>query len=109
MPKAVSTTTLSPDASPEDLFDWTILGLQGPWLPLASVENSSGGSELKDQSLPLKFPSIRAYTAMFQKLIGEEAKAILLSEWDRFKAEQDSDTEQSRMFSQYLAVGVQFK
>lgn len=104
-PKVVS-TSLSSDASPEDLFDWIILGLQGPWLLLASVENSSGASELKDQSLPLKFPSIAAYTATFQKLIGEEAKAIIFSEWEQFKAEQDSNTEQSRMFPPYLAVDV---
>jgi len=89
---------LSSDASPEERFDWIILGLQGPWLPLASVENGSGASELKDQSLPLKFSSMTAYTATFQKLIGEEAKAILLSEWGMFKAEQEISTEESRMF-----------
>jgi hypothetical protein len=91
--KPVPTTSLSPNASSGDLFDWTILGLQGSWLPLASTKESSGDSELKDQALPLKFPSMAAYTAMFQKLIGEEAKAILLSEWEQFKAEQDVKAE----------------
>ncbi|KAG0576671.1 hypothetical protein KC19_5G098200 [Ceratodon purpureus] len=93
MPKAVSTLSLSSDASPEDLFDWMILGLQGPWHPMALDGNASGGSELKDQSvLPLKFPLIAAYVATFQKLIGEEARAILLSEWEQYKAAQDSSS-----------------
>lgn len=91
IPKALSTLSLSSDAPPEDLFDWMILGLQGPWLPLTSNGYSSGGSELKDQSpLPLKFPSMAAYAATFQKLIGEEGRAILLSEWEQYKSAQDS-------------------
>ena len=93
VPKAVSTLSLSSDASPEELFDWMILGLQGPWLPLTSDGNSSGGSGSKDQSLlPLKFPSMAAYVAMFQKLIGEEARAILLSEWEQYTAAHDSSS-----------------
>jgi hypothetical protein len=86
--------SLSSDASPEDVFDWTVLGLQGPWLPLTPDGNSSGISQLKDQSLPpLKFPSMAAYVAVFQKLIGEEARAILLSEWEQYKtASQDSSS-----------------
>lgn len=107
-PKAV-TTSLSSDASPEELFDWIVLGLQGPWPPLASVENMSGASELKYQSLPLKFPSTAAYTATFQKLIGEEARGIFFSEWEKFKAEQDLNSQQSRMFSPYLAVAIFFE
>lgn len=98
-PKAVA---LSPDASPDELFDWIVLGLQGPWLPPESAENVPGASELKDKSLPLKFPSLAAYTATFQKLLGEEAKAILSSEWEKFKAEQDTNTQRSRMFPSIL-------
>nr|XP_024365688.1 uncharacterized protein LOC112277499 isoform X3 [Physcomitrium patens] len=92
--KAASTLCLSSDASPEDHFDWMALGLQGPWLPLASDDKSLGASTVKDQlPLPLKFPSIASYVSMFQKLVGEEVKAVLLSDWERFKAEQDSSSQ----------------
>lgn len=71
-----------------------VLGLQGPWLPLSSHEKASGGSELIDQSsLPLNFPSTAVYVAMYQKLIVEEAKATLLSDWEQYQAEKGSKTQ----------------
>jgi hypothetical protein len=88
--KVESPLQLPSDASPEDLFDWTILGLQGPWMPLTSEDKISGTSELKEQFIQLKFPSHATYISTFQKLIVEEAKAILCSEWNQYTAEQDS-------------------
>ncbi|XP_024378072.1 uncharacterized protein [Physcomitrium patens] len=92
--KDVFITSLPPHASSEDRFDWMVLGLQGPWLPLSSHEKASGGSELIDQSsLPLNFPSTAVYVAMYQKLIVEEAKATLLSDWEQYQAEKGSKTQ----------------
>lgn len=59
-------------------------------MPLTSEDKVSGTSELKEQSIQLKFPSHATYISTFQKLIVEEAKAILCSEWNQYTAEQDS-------------------
>lgn len=59
-------------------------------MPLTSEDKILGTPELKEQFIQLKFTSHATYISTFQKLIVEEAKAILCSEWNQYKAEHDS-------------------
>ncbi|KAH9566591.1 hypothetical protein CY35_04G135600 [Sphagnum magellanicum] len=96
------------EAPPEDHFDWTVLGFQGPWIPLSSThENASEPiAQIQNQSpLVLRFSSTSDYITSFKGLVLKEAKAFLLTNWDEYVAEQNPDVELKDLSTQGVIVG----
>jgi hypothetical protein len=110
--RAVVAASLAAEAPPEDHFDWTVLGFQGPWIPLSSThENASEPiTQIQNQSpLSLRFSSTSDYITSFQGLVLKEAKAFLLTSWDEYVAEQNPDVEPKDLSTQGVSMSPSLK
>ncbi|KAL3689856.1 hypothetical protein R1sor_016165 [Riccia sorocarpa] len=78
---------LSQDATAEEIFDWNVLGTQGPWTQPEPVNFTHWHGSTEDSgqwvkqliSLPFSFSSCEEYISRNQWLIFEECKAMLNS------------------------------
>lgn len=110
--RAAVAASLAAEAPPEDHFDWTVLGFQGPWIPLSSThENASEPiTQIQNQSpLFLRFSSTSDYITSFQGLVLKEAKALLLTNWDEYVAEQNPDVELKDLSTQGVSMSPSLK
>jgi hypothetical protein len=110
--RAKVAASLAAEAPPEDHFDWTVLGFQGPWIPLSSThENASEPiTQIQNQSpLSLRFSSTSDYITSFQGLVLKEAKAFLLTNWDEYVAEQNPDVELKDLSTQGVSMSSSLK
>ncbi|KAG6558036.1 hypothetical protein Mapa_000216 [Marchantia paleacea] len=82
---------LSLDAPPEDIFDWNVLGVPGPWAQANSSSSYYETCQWPKQltSLPCRFNSFDEYIARNQWLVFEECKALLDQTWEHLQRKDE--------------------